>query len=87
MIYKRPFRLTTLHFEQRGLIDDDTFIVTFLTSFPLAHSAQQSLDYTCPSLSRPVFYGTVKIKGSPSVITTECSKCAVNEPSAEATVH
>jgi hypothetical protein len=26
MIYKRPLRLTTLHFEQRFLIDDDTFI-------------------------------------------------------------
>jgi hypothetical protein len=27
MIYKRPLRLTTLHFEQRFLIDDDTFII------------------------------------------------------------
>jgi hypothetical protein len=27
MIYKRPLRLTTLHFEQRFLIDDDTFIL------------------------------------------------------------
>jgi hypothetical protein len=26
MIYKRPLRFTTLHFEQRFLIDDDTFI-------------------------------------------------------------
>ena len=26
MIYNRPLRLTTLHFEQRFLIDDDTFI-------------------------------------------------------------
>ena len=29
MIYRRPLRLTTLHFEQRFLIDDETFI--FLT--------------------------------------------------------
>ena len=27
MIYKRPLRFTTLHFEQRFLIDDDTFIL------------------------------------------------------------
>jgi hypothetical protein len=26
MMYKRPLRFTTLHFEQRFLIDDDTFI-------------------------------------------------------------
>jgi hypothetical protein len=26
MIYKRPLRLTTLHLEQRLLIDDETFI-------------------------------------------------------------
>jgi hypothetical protein len=27
MMYKRPLRLTTLHFAQRFLIDDDTFIL------------------------------------------------------------
>jgi hypothetical protein len=26
MMYKRPLRLTTLHFEQRFRIDEDTFI-------------------------------------------------------------
>jgi hypothetical protein len=26
MIYKRPLRFTTLHFEQRFRIDDETFI-------------------------------------------------------------
>jgi hypothetical protein len=31
MIYRRPLRLTTLHFEQRFLIDDETFI--FLTPY------------------------------------------------------
>ncbi len=30
MMYKRPLRLTTLHFEQRFLIDDETFILFLL---------------------------------------------------------
>src|SRR3990172_362428 len=30
---------------------------------------------------------TVRSRGSPSVTATECSKCAVNDPSAETTVH
>jgi hypothetical protein len=29
MMYKRPLRFTTLHFEQRFLIDDDTFIISY----------------------------------------------------------
>jgi hypothetical protein len=27
MMYKRPLRFTTLHLEQRFLIDDDTFML------------------------------------------------------------
>ncbi len=53
MIYKRPLRLTTLHFEQRFLIDDETFIL--LT--PSDHQVfpySQRLDYTCLFTYRPV---------------------------------
>jgi hypothetical protein len=32
MIYKRPLRFTTLHFEQRFRIDDETFIYLLLTT-------------------------------------------------------
>ena len=34
MIYKRPLRFTTLHFEQRVRIEDETFIITFLPHYP-----------------------------------------------------
>ncbi len=53
MIYTRPFRRTTLHFEQRGLTDD----VTFTTISPLLlHSfGSQRPDYTCLLSVRPVF--------------------------------
>jgi hypothetical protein len=53
MMYKRPLRLTTLHFEQRFLIDDDTFInITpdYAPVFPFS----QRLDYTCQCFCRPV---------------------------------
>jgi hypothetical protein len=33
MMNKRPLRLTTLHLEQRFLIDDDTFILILLSFF------------------------------------------------------
>jgi hypothetical protein len=33
MMYKRPFRLTTLHLAQRFLIDDETFICYSSASF------------------------------------------------------
>jgi hypothetical protein len=52
MMYKRPLRLTTLHFEQRFLIDDDTFII--LTPSGLAvYPYSQRLDYTCLFACRP----------------------------------
>jgi hypothetical protein len=53
MMYKRPLRLTTLHFEQRFLIDDDTFIL--LT--PCDHQVypySQKFDYTYLFACRPV---------------------------------
>jgi hypothetical protein len=53
MMYKRPLRLTTLHFEQRFRIDDDTFI--YLT--PRGHQVypySQRPDYTCQRTCRPV---------------------------------
>jgi hypothetical protein len=52
MMYKRPFRLTTLHFEQRFRIDDDTFI-NLTPSYYLVYPDSQSLDYTCHCSSRP----------------------------------
>ena len=53
MMYKRPLRLTTLHFEQRFRIDDDTFIK--LT--PRGHQVypySQRFNYTCHPTCRPV---------------------------------
>jgi hypothetical protein len=53
MINKRPLRFTTLHFEQRFLIDDDTFIL--LT--PRYHQVflySQRPDYTNLFTRRPV---------------------------------
>lgn len=42
-MYNRPLRRTTLHFEQRGRIDDDTFILPY--SFSFSPSSSQSFDY------------------------------------------
>jgi hypothetical protein len=53
MIYKRPLRLTTLHFEQRFLIDDDTFILLTPDNHQVVPYSQ-SLDYTCQYPCRPV---------------------------------
>ena len=53
MIYKRPLRFTTLHFEQRFLIDDDTFILLTPDNQRVV-SYSQSLDYTCQYPYRPV---------------------------------
>ena len=53
MIYRRPLRFTTLHFEQRFRIDDDTFIL--LT--PSEHQVfpySQRFDYTYLFTCRPV---------------------------------
>jgi hypothetical protein len=73
MIYKRPFRFTTLHFEQRFRIDDETFI-NLTPSSCLVYPNSQSVDYTCQYISRPVpNQGRVRMSGSFSVIATECS--------------
>jgi hypothetical protein len=45
MMYKRPLRLTTLHFEQRFLIDEETFIKTTPNAYQV-FPYSQSLDYT-----------------------------------------
>ncbi len=45
MMYKRPLRFTTLHLEQRFLIDEDTF----MNITPCDHQVypySQRLDYT-----------------------------------------
>ncbi len=86
MIYKRPLRFTTLHFEQRFLIDDDTFILLTPNGLPISLCSQK-FDYTCQCTYRLAYQGTVNISGSPSVIATECSQWAVSDPSADATVH
>ncbi len=46
MIYKRPLRFTTLHFEQRFLIDDETFI-KHTPSDHQVYPYSQRFDYTC----------------------------------------
>jgi hypothetical protein len=46
MIYNRPLRLTTLHFEQRFRIDDETFINLTPNDIQV-YPESQSLDYTC----------------------------------------
>lgn len=46
MMYKRPLRLTTLHFAQRFRMDDETFI-TLTPNDNQVYPNSQSLDYTC----------------------------------------
>ncbi len=53
MMYKRPLRLTTLHFEQRFLIDDDTFINLTPDNYKV-YPYSQRFDYTCQCTCRPV---------------------------------
>jgi hypothetical protein len=53
MIYKRPLRFTTLHFEQRFLIDDDTFI-NHAPCDQRVYPCSQKLDYTSLFTCRPV---------------------------------
>jgi hypothetical protein len=45
MMYKRPLRFTTLHFEQRFRIDDDTFMNLTPNENPL-YTISQSFYYT-----------------------------------------
>ncbi len=92
MINNVPLRLTILHFAQRLRMDGDTFIIPQLLN-KITWLPSQKLDYTIFSNFRPdcSFYRldqrTVRIRGSPSVTATECSKCAVNDPSVDTTVH
>lgn len=85
-----PLRLTILHFEQRFLIDAVTFIL-ISPYYPGRNAPRgllsQSCNYTCSYIIRPAHYTAVRINGPFSVIATLCSKCALSEPSAEATVH
>jgi hypothetical protein len=53
MMYKRPLRLTTLHFEQRFRIDDDTFITLTPNDYQV-YPFSQRFDYTCQCIYRPV---------------------------------
>ena len=53
MIYKRPLRLTTLHFEQRFRIDDETFITLTPNDYQVFPNNQRP-DYTCQCVCRPV---------------------------------
>jgi hypothetical protein len=53
MMYKRPLRLTTLHFEQRFRIDDDTFIILTPNDNQVFPYSQRP-DYTCQCICRPV---------------------------------
>ena len=50
MIYNLPLRLTILHFAQRLRMEGPTFMI----SFSLLRLFNQSLNYTCSVLFRPV---------------------------------
>jgi hypothetical protein len=50
MIYNLPLRLTTLHFAQRFRMEGPTFMI----SFSLPRLFNQTLNYTCTILFRPV---------------------------------
>jgi hypothetical protein len=52
MIYKRPLRLTTLHFEHRFRIDDETFIDLTPNDNHVYPNSQRP-DYTCQYVYRP----------------------------------
>src|SRR6266508_2874797 len=89
-----PLRRTILHLAQRLRIDGETFMTILLINFHSLDS--QVFNYTRSLLLRLDYtkfrtwwedHRTVRIRGFPSVTATECSKCAVNDPSAETTVH
>jgi hypothetical protein len=76
MIYNLPLRLTILHLAQRLRMEG----LTFMRTFSLLRFFNQKLNYTYTFLFRPVSalsllsgYGTVRMRGSPSVTATECS--------------
>src|SRR5512138_203617 len=89
MTYTMPLRRTIRHLAQRFRTDGETFMTILLANFHSLDS--QVVDYTRSSCIRPGYtqsdHGTVRIRGFPSVTATECSKWAVNDPSAETTVH
>ncbi len=89
MINNMPLRLTILHFAQRLRIEGLTFMIAFSLQMVDQPNVELYLFYSHPSSfnSISVDQGTVKTRGSPSVIATECSWWAVREPSAETTVH
>ncbi len=68
MIYKRPLRLTTLHLEQRFLIDEDTFIKHTPSKDHLFPDSQ-SLDYTCQKAIRPVLLWAVSRQGQKDCVS------------------
>src|SRR5512133_3298753 len=89
MMNTLPLRLTILHLAQRFRTDGETFMIKLLTNlldsqvFNYTRSSIFRLDYTNSDYD----HGTVRRRGSPSVTATECSKWAVNDPSADTTVH
>lgn len=52
MMYKRPLRLTTLHFAQRFRMDDETFI-NLTPNDNQVYPNSQRFDYTCQCFYRP----------------------------------
>ncbi len=75
MTYTMPLRLTILHFEQRFLIEDDTFII----KAPLRFHGVTAKSFII--LGRPSFvqvscfaHGSVSTNGPFSVTATLCSK-------------
>ena len=87
-----PLRRTILHLAQRFRIDGETFMTTpynlsfvlYLAKFLIIHVRLYFVQLT---RNKARDHGTVRIRGFPSVTATECSKCAVNDPSADTTVH
>ena len=91
MMYTRPLRRMIRHLAQRLRMEGETFMKNS-PYLRLSLDSQMS-DYTVRFAIRPYFFDglrvhrTVRIRGSPSVTATVCSKCAVRDPSAETTVH
>lgn len=91
MTYTVPLRRTILHFEQRFLTDEETFI--FRTPSTICRlndrtTTSRSFHYTSYPFFRPVpSEANVNICGPFSVTAMVCSKWAVKDPSCDATVH
>ena len=93
MINTLPLRRTILHLAQRFRIDGETFMIKNLLANHWRSLNSQEFNYIRSSFFRPDYtqflqcQRTVRIRGSPSVTATECSKCAVSDLSADITVH